>query len=940
MNSERDQAALALFEQLVELTPDAQRDYLDREVTSPELREQVAQMLAADRREAGLLDLPATDHAAQLLDLHTEAPLPEAIGSYRIEDRLGVGGMAVVYRAQRDDGAFDQTVALKVIQPHRVSAHWRERFLQERQILASLEHPNIARLLDGGVAEDGSPYFVLEFVAGKPIHEYCDSHRLNLRERLQLLLAVCDAVSHAHRNLVVHRDLKPSNILVNTEGEVKLLDFGIAKLLSGQAETLTMTDQRPLTPEYAAPEQYAGEAITTATDSYALGVLLYELLLGSRPFAGESALALEQRLSGRPPRSISRLAADTSEEDRESIAAARQLTWSRLRRQVQGDLETIVQKALRREPERRYQSADGLADDLRRYLSGLPVQARRASARYRLGKFVSRHRVGTALAAGLTLALLASLGVALQQTIQARAEALRANQTRDFVVSLFEYASPDKNPGDRLTARQLLNLGAARIEQELGDEPELKSDMLVVMAETFLQLGIYDRAQTLAEEAVALRDASPDLRRRQEARLILARARRQSGDLPGAEALLNDDVLENTAGQLRAALLVERGELARDQARYDDAATAFEAALALDRAQGAPPADVARDLYQLASLKVLTGENDQSLELMREAGNLASQAQGPGATLFATIQHDLGVLLIQRGELEEAKRVLSEVRTLRRQLLGEQHPDYGATLKELAGIARLNGDSEAAEPLYLEALEITKAALGVDHSETANLHNSLAVFYRGQGANRKALPFALAALAGARSNLGEEHPTVGVMTANAADLQRSVGELEKASELAHRALAIQLATVGEEHHLTAVVRNALAAVQFDLGDFAGAEDQLRSAARVFRQTAGPDHPHLANIENSLARVLLTRGKLDDAGSRYQVALDIAAKALPEGHATTAVAALGLAHVAASRGQCDTAAELAEEPLAVLNSQPASRRDVWEPAAQDIAACKG
>ena len=382
-----------LFDELVELGPVPRSRRLDGiAATEPELAGAVRRLLAADDTERRLLETPLELAAPRVEVGEATEPPPERAGPYRIAGLLGSGGMADVYAAERDDGAFDQRAAIKVLRRGLDTADILARFLRERRILARLEHPAIARLLDGGALGDGRPYLVMERVDGRPIHLYAEENALSVEERLRLLLAACDAVGYAHRNLVVHRDLKPSNVLVSAGGEVKLLDFGIAKLLGpdlGGAQTVR--EVRVLTPAYAAPEQLAGEPTTTATDVWGLGALAFELLVGEPPLA-----RLASSRSGDPPALATEPPPRASSRVLELSAAS--VEGRRRAARLRGDLDTILEKALAVDPARRYLSAEALAEDLRRHLDGRPVRARPASLGYRAGKFLRRHRAGVAAA--------------------------------------------------------------------------------------------------------------------------------------------------------------------------------------------------------------------------------------------------------------------------------------------------------------------------------------------------------------------------------------------------------------------------------------------------------------------------------------------------------------------------------------------------------------
>lgn len=949
MSESNDAEVLRLFDEVADLSEAERHSYLKKHCPDQAVRDRVLAMLAVDTQTEGLLDLPAAEKFAPLAgDAGAEESLPQRIGPYRISRLLGRGGMAIVYLAEREVDDFRQTVALKVVQPSRLSPQWRDRFLQERQILASMSHPHIAQLLDGGMSSEGGPYFAMEYIDGLPITQHCDRLRLDIRKRLELLIPICDAVSYAHRNLIVHRDLKPSNILIDTHGQPKLLDFGIAKLLSDADSSLTMTGQRAMTPDYAAPEQFSGAPVTTATDVYALGILLYELLAGRRPFdtAGKSPYELEKQIVDGAPTSFGGLSSTTDEGERGRIAAARGVSWQRLVRSLAGDLENVALKAIRAEPERRYTSASALSDDLRRYLAGLPVRARADSAWYRVSKFVGRHRLGVALGAGALVALLASTGFAIHQARQAEMaaqaatlEAQRATETRDFLASLFESARPDKSLGERLTVRELLDQGARRIDQELAGQPEIQAEMTLLMGETYGQLGLFESALPRIERSVALFPAQSE--KQLEARLSLARLHRLMGNFEAANEQLQSLAEQETDAPegIRSSILVERGEVAREQASYEEAQTAFEAALKIDQAAGDAEA-VARDLYRLASLNVSTGNNDEALRLMEQA---IAQQQSFGATtstMFASIQHDLGVLLIQKGELERAGKTLEQARDLRERMLGDAHPDVAATVKELAVIARMQGNNERAEQFYLRALSINETMLGTDHPETANNLNSLAVFYRGIGENERALEFARRALAGAQVIYGSTHPTVGIMTTNVGNLLRMVGELEEAKSTIEEGLSVILATVGAEHQLAGVAENALAGTLYDLGEYEPASDRFRSALDTFSAAVGPEHPHMLQIRTGLARTLLALKQHSEAAQQFQAAAEVGEKALPSGHINTRIAWLGLARVRAEAGECASAEALFQEHIeAVRETTDPAHRTAIELSEGAVSRCR-
>ena len=480
-------------------------------------------LLHADAKPGVMDDLER--HLASVARV-LEDPAPVRVGPYRVVGELGRGGMGVVYLADRAVGGFQQRVAIKLMTTSDPHDPRHERFLAERQILAALVHQNIARLLDGGVTEDGRPYLVMEYVDGSPITTYCDNHRLDVRTRLRLFAEVCAAVQHAHQNLVIHRDLKPTNILVSTDAHAHLLDFGIAKLINPALTTahapLTRLDSRMMTPEYASPEQVRGESLTTASDIYSLGVLLYGLLCGTPPYrltTGSPADVVTMVCEQDPERpSVRATRGDRSEGGQSPEAAARLRGTSvdRLARLLDGDLDSIVLMAMRKEPGRRYASADMLRQDIERYLSGLPVLAHRGSRRYRMQKFLRRHRVEAAATAMVVVAVLIGLSLAVVQGRRASRERDRAeralaesNGVTNFLLGLFQSGDAGDVPPAQLSALDLLQRGAGRAD-ELANQPLVHARLLDVIGQMSLNLGELDEAQRRLEQAVAIRRSVSD----------------------------------------------------------------------------------------------------------------------------------------------------------------------------------------------------------------------------------------------------------------------------------------------------------------------------------------------------------------------------------------------------------------------------------------------
>jgi serine/threonine protein kinase len=550
----------------------------------------------------------------------------DRIGPYRILHTLGVGGMAEVYLAERADEEFQQKVAIKLVHGGSLRRGIQSRFKIERQILAQLDHPNIAHLLDGGSLNDGTAYIAMEYVDGIPIDAYCDTHHLDIPARLGLFQIVCAAVHYAHQNLVVHRDLKPSNILVTNAGIPKLLDFGIAKLLDDglpvqHTVAMTHADLRLLTPDHASPEQVRGQPITTSSDVYVLGVLLYKLLTGMGPFviASTRLTDLERAICEKDPPLTSH-AVPTDAVTANEALVARNTTASRLRRTLKGDLDNIVCKAMHKEPGRRYGSSQQLANDIQRYLDGKPVIARRDTITYRATKFGQRHWLPVTGAAGMIALILAfaatmyvqsqRIAIERDQAAQARERAElergRAEEVSAFLVNMFKLSDPEENRGNQVTARELLDSGAQRLQAALQDQPATKSALLATVGAVYDSLGQYQEALPILEESLTLQPGSHD-RPHFDTLLELARARSGAGDLNGAQAPLNEALhLAQTefgaAGQETGRALWAYGRLRYKQGQFADAKDFYTRGLSVLETAQAPATDVASLLDDLAQV--------------------------------------------------------------------------------------------------------------------------------------------------------------------------------------------------------------------------------------------------------------------------------------------------------------------------------------------------
>ncbi len=695
------------------------------------------------------------------------APLEErAIGPYQIERMLGEGGMGRVYLARRCDDEFEREVAIKVLRTGLNRAGLVRRFRDERQILASLDHPGIAKLYEGGTLGDGRPYLVMEYISGHRIDDYADARALSVRQRVALFRRVCEAVQYAHQSLIVHLDLKPSNILVTDAGDVKLLDFGIAKLLDaeglGAGAHSTWTGPRPLTPAYASPEQLTGGALTTASDVYSLGVLLHQLLTDQAPPA-RAPLAL---LAG----------AELDPKDAALSVPSRAAPPAR-RRELRGDLDSIVSAALLSDPDQRYASAAQLAADLGDFLDGRPVKARRGSMSYRAGKFLRRHWLGVATAA--TLAVLV-VGFAITATVQAERlaqQSQRAEREREsaervlaFLTTLFEAADPFQSIDSATTAKELLDRGSARVGGEFAGQPAVQARLRDTLGEIYYNLGDYEQAEALLTAAVAQR-----------------------------ETLFGDDALPVAESLTKlASVYLFRGA-------YEQAEAYYRRALDIREAHLAPidpyHMDLAEALHNLGTLYFFKNQPDQAIPVLERALRIAEHR--------ARVDPEAG------------------------QLSSAHSRDTAFIMKALGAIHRRQGNYAEAERLALAVLERFQAYHQREHIDVAYAWNDLGVLYMDMQSYERAREHLERGAAIAARALGPEHPHLGTIWRNLGRHARSRGALDEATEHYRRSLAILEAAYPPEHPELCNLARDLIAVLRERGQ----DDQVAALRERFPPTA-------------------------------------------------------------------------------------------------------
>lgn len=885
-----------LVEQAAGLPPgERTRLIADETADDPELRQQIEGMLRCFNATGSFLE-EAIGTAAANVAVGKELAAGDRIGAYRVTSTIGHGGMGIVYRAQRDDELYQVSVAIKVVR-----AGWGAneelfaRFRAERQILAAINHPNISRLLDGGITDDGLPFLVMEYVDGVALDQWIAADSPPVHVRLDLFRKLCSAIQYAHQNLIVHRDLKPGNILVTADGSPKLLDFGIAKLLdpevaSGQTVFSTRPAERLMTPEYASPEQIRGDSITTATDIYGLGVLLYEILTGTRPF----------QLHNLSPGEIERIVCDTQPRPPSSIGLSPRTAGAKAKRRAassaklrgQTDLDRIVLKAMHKQPARRYASAADLSADVQRYQQGFPVTARPDSFAYRTRRFLQRNKAASAATFLFFLTVISLSVISVVQARRARLEAASADAVSQYLVGLFDFTQPNATQGRGVSAREILDQGTDRLNKDWNGDPAVKARLLSTLGTVYYRLGALDRVVALLSEAERIYSSAI-----------------------GPESV---EVAKTATGL---------GDILETQGDYDSALAQYSKALRIyELKQGHNSVEVADELDGIGSIHWDAGDFKGAEAFQKESAEIFTRILGPEAeqTLLpkgnlevtlasegkyreaeplareilrerirvlgrdnsntAISASNLSFILMKTARFEEARPLLEDTLAVSRKLFGEEHPDVGAALVALGGWELEMGHFDAARSLMRQGLAIALRTAGPQSADAAIDQGELARLLVAMGDPAAARPLAETALrtrlarhTPSPASLGESYDCLGLIDLAQNNLPAARQEIEHALQLRRKAFPL-------ENDSIALSYNHLGEVLIAQHDFDGAQQTYAEALRIARKNF-PDAPHPITAEAlyGMGMALFMQGNTPGAIAALNASLKMQQRLYPAGH---------------------------------------------------------
>lgn len=823
-----------IFDMVLTLPPEGRTDYIQRvcggdKELEHKIREMLAQLEESDRFFEERLEkneelIKELDSLIADKERDEDYYEGKTIGRWEILELVGHGGMGRVYKVQRvDESGIKQTGALKVIHKSLLTPTHMERFRLEQHILSGLQHPNISGFVDSGITADRIPYMVMEFVEGDTILEYCDKHRLTIEQRLKLFITVCKAIQYAHKSLIVHRDLKPENILVTQEGRIKILDFGIAKLLDPDlyenSAIETQPGMRMLSLEYASPEQISGSVVTTSTDIYSLGVLLNKLLTGLHPFdlSNLSFKEVEKLITEENPIPASKRFSGLAEGNKKKqLSADRGISSQEMIKKMGGDIDAIIYKALHKDPERRYASVEALVTDLERYESNLPVFAQPDTLTYRAGKFFRRHKLGIAAVGMIFFVLIGGIVTTLWQAEQARQNAREAEQVSAFLAQIFEGSDPNRANDGSMTARELLDQGFERVQTELTDEPALQAQMLSMIGNIYSNLGLYDDAYLAIEKSVELyhrmEDRSPEM----------------------ATALLRFANLEYRLGNFQAAADASGESLDLIRSHFGD-----------------DHPETASVMNTLAMSLEELGDKEEAYDLYYQIIEIRRGLPDQGSNLSVNL-NNLAILLQEDGKLEEADALFSEAVALVDDIYGFEHPFMAYTLNGYSGVHQDRGDFDRAEEDLQNALKIGRAVFSENHPFNAVVLHNLGSLFEDMGDYTEAASYFEQGLALRRQNLPENHPDIATSLFSLGTSYIRLDQPSEAEPILREALQIRQSIYDDEDWRVALVKSGLGRALLRQKKYDDAAQYVLPAYTILLESLGEENSHVIASADDIA----------------------------------------------------------------------------------------
>ena len=849
MNTKKLNIVKLIFERALGVNLSERDKFLEKECDDDEeIKNEVKSLLDAYTQTKDFLEVPTIQSLGDTESAPTVDPfIGKHIGHYLIESEAGTGGMGVVYKGKRDDKEFEHKIAIKILKHNFNSEYVLKRFQIERQTLANLQHPNIARLLDGGKSNEGFPYLVMEFIDGVPITQYCDDNKLNTRARLELFRTVCSAVQYAHQNLVVHRDIKPGNVLVNKEGRPKLLDFGIAKLIDRNVKetdnTLTKTGMWNLTPEYASPEQINGENITTRSDIYSLGILLYELITGHQPYkitdatpAGISKIITEEQIDKPSDKfksieDISRSDGSIKKITPESISRVRNEKPEKIYQYLKGDLDNIVIKATQKDPERRYNSADQFSEDIKRYLTGLPVIARKDTLAYRASKFVSRHKIGVTLSSLLTLTLITSTilitwqaDIAARQRDKAQTEALKFEQVNNFLQEMLSSVDPTEIGRD-VKVYDILEKAAEDIRIDLKNQPDIEASIRSTLGNAYVNLGEYEKGKPQLEKALEI----------------------------------NEKLYGENSEQV-AKNLHDLGLYFDWIGKYKTADSLYKKSITIFRSViHKPDKNYAAALNDYAVLRTNYGQYDEAENYLEEALEIFKDFEGGINRDVASVLNNMAIVFHYKDDLAGAEKYYLKAQEIFIKLFGEDHPEVASTYNNLAFVYVDKNELNKAEEYFYKSYRMKLFLKGEDHPDVGLALNNLGALNVKMKNYKKSEKYLKEALQQYKKTLPDDHVWVGLSNYWLGEVYLKTNRFEDAQNHLRKSLEIRVKKLPEDNKDIWQTRSELGICLYELKKYSKAEKLITSCFEYFLENYPADTEQITRLYTNIIKLYESKG---------------------------------------------------------------------------------